>query len=123
MGSVKDLKILKKPSKVELGLGQFLFSDRYSIFDWGKMPDHIPNKGAALAIMGAYCFEQAENKGIKTHYLGLLGKDGKITNTNNLKEPTDTMEVKLVNVIHPNYKEGKYNYDNFTSNLFFLVNT
>jgi len=115
MGSVKDLKILKKPNKVELGLGQFFFSDRYSIFDWGEMPDQIPNKGAALAIMGAHCFEQAENKGIKTHYLGLLGKDGKITHTDNLKEPTDTMEVKLVNVIHPSYKEGEYNYANFTS--------
>jgi len=115
MGSVKDLKILKKPSKIDLGLGQFVFSDRYSIFDWGEMPDHIPNKGAALAIMGAYCFEQAEDKGIKTHYLGLLGKNNKLRRTDELEEPTETMEVKVVNVIHPSYKEGIYNYANFTS--------
>ena len=115
MGSVKDLKILEKPNQKEMGLGQFFFSDRYSIFDWGEMPDTIPNKGEALTIMGAHCFEQAENKGIKTHYLGLLGKNNKIARTDELEEPTDTMKVKLVNVMHPSYKEGKYNYANFTS--------
>jgi phosphoribosylaminoimidazole-succinocarboxamide synthase len=114
MGSVKDLKVLKKPSPDYPGLGKFLFSDRYSIFDWGEMPDHIPNKGSALAIMGAYCFEQAEKQGIKTHYLGLIGKDERLTNITNLKEPANTMEVKLVSVILPRYKEGNYNYSNFT---------
>ena len=35
----------------------FEFSDDYSVFDWGKMPDTIKNKGRALAIFGAYFFE------------------------------------------------------------------
>lgn len=30
----------------------FVFSDRYSIFDWGEMPDLLPHKGEALAMMG-----------------------------------------------------------------------
>ena len=34
----------------------FEFSDDYSVFDWGKMPDTIPNKGRALALIGAYFF-------------------------------------------------------------------
>ncbi|HEY9784670.1 MAG TPA: phosphoribosylaminoimidazolesuccinocarboxamide synthase [Candidatus Obscuribacterales bacterium] len=34
----------------------FEFSDDYSVFDWGKMPDTIQNKGRALAIMGAFFF-------------------------------------------------------------------
>lgn len=34
----------------------FEFTDDYSVFDWGKMPDQIENKGKALAIMGAYLF-------------------------------------------------------------------
>lgn len=36
----------------------FEFTDDYSVFDWGKMPDKITNKGKALAIMGAYLFER-----------------------------------------------------------------
>jgi len=39
MGSVKDLEVLKRPTKGKMGLAWFRFSDRYSIFDWGEMPD------------------------------------------------------------------------------------
>lgn len=35
----------------------FQFTDDYSIFDWGKMPDTIANKGRALAFLGAHFFE------------------------------------------------------------------
>lgn len=35
----------------------FQFTDDYSVFDWGKMPDTIHNKGRALAIFGAFFFE------------------------------------------------------------------
>ena len=31
---------------------------KYSVFDWGEMPDHIPQKGSCLAIM-AYMFFDA----------------------------------------------------------------
>jgi len=34
----------------------FEFSDRYSIFDWGQMPDHLDGKGAALAWMADFFF-------------------------------------------------------------------
>ena len=37
MGSVKDLVVLKKPSPGEAGTGNFVFSDRYSVFDWGSL--------------------------------------------------------------------------------------
>jgi len=35
----------------------FSFSDRYSIFDWGEMPDLIPSKGECLSLMGFAFFE------------------------------------------------------------------
>ncbi len=38
----------------------FQFTDDYSVFDWGKMPDTIENKGRALAVFGAYFFELLE---------------------------------------------------------------
>jgi phosphoribosylaminoimidazole-succinocarboxamide synthase len=34
----------------------FRFSDRYSIFDWGEMPDSLEGKGEALAVMGDLFF-------------------------------------------------------------------
>src|SRR5580658_7682038 len=35
----------------------FAFTDQYSVFDWGKMPDLIANKGNALALMGTHIFQ------------------------------------------------------------------
>ena len=84
-----------------MGIGRFHFSDRYSVFDWGEMPDHIDGKGAALCLMGAYCFEQLEKKGVKTHYRGLVDKNGKAVKFGALKQPSSVMEVNLVNVYKP----------------------
>ncbi len=53
-GSVKRVfKTNEKPDRL-----YFHFTDDYSVFDWGKMPDTIENKGRALAKMGAFFFDQ-----------------------------------------------------------------
>jgi phosphoribosylaminoimidazole-succinocarboxamide synthase len=101
MGSVKDLQVIQKPTQDAMGIGRFLFSDRYSVFDWGEMPDHIPNKGAALCLMGAYCFERLEAKGVQTHYRGLVNEKGKAVKVDELTQPSSIMEVSLVNVYKP----------------------
>jgi len=101
MGSVKDLQVIQKPTRTSMGTGRFLFSDRYSVFDWGEMPDHIEGKGAALCLMGAYCFEELEKLGVKTHYRGLVNTEGKAVRLAELKEPSSVMEVALVNVYRP----------------------
>lgn len=54
-GSVKNLY---KNSKGHLC---FIFSDRYSVFDWGEMPDPISNKGKTLTLMGEALFAYLEN--------------------------------------------------------------
>jgi phosphoribosylaminoimidazole-succinocarboxamide synthase len=121
MGSVKDLEVIHKPTLTEMGTGRFVFSDRYSVFDWGEMPDHIEGKGAALCLMGAYCFEQLEKIGVKTHYKGLVNKKGKAVIVSELKAPSNIMEVALVNVYRPkiNVANGKiiHNYSMYTSTL------
>lgn len=121
MGSVKDLEVVSKPTKDAMGVGRFHFSDHYSVFDWGAMPDHIESKGAALCLMGAYCFERLERKGINTHYKGLVTQDGKLVSFEELEQPTSIMEFSLVNVFKPKaYVENgklKYDYDMFTLNL------
>ncbi|MBU1261548.1 phosphoribosylaminoimidazolesuccinocarboxamide synthase [bacterium] len=109
MGSVKDLIVIDPPKKNAGGRGRFCFSDRYSVFDWGEMPDLIPEKGKALCLISAYFFERLEELGIKTHYLGLI-EDGKLKQTDELKTASNFMEVKLVRVLKPNVEDGRYDY-------------
>jgi phosphoribosylaminoimidazole-succinocarboxamide synthase len=113
MGSVKDLEVLKKPTKDDMGIGRFHFSNRYSVFDWGEMPDLIDGKGAALCMMGAYCFERLEEKGVRTHYRGLADENGKVVHFDELKQPSNVMEISLVNMYRPKayVQDGKLKYD------------
>ena len=52
-GSVKSLYQDEDPA-----LLWFAYSDDYSVFDWGKMPDPIPGKGEALAKLGEWFFDR-----------------------------------------------------------------
>ena len=114
MGSVKDLKILKRATLENPGQARFNFSDRYSIFDWGEMPDHINHKGAAITLLGAYFFEKLEKIGIPSHYTGLV-EDNTVKKLSELKKPTNIMEVKLLRVIRPELKGDQYNYSMYQS--------
>jgi len=55
-GSVKNLYQDADPAIV-----WFEYTDDYSVFDWGKMPDPIPGKGEALARLGEFFFRELEN--------------------------------------------------------------
>jgi phosphoribosylaminoimidazole-succinocarboxamide synthase len=58
-GSVKDLL---GPVQVPSGPAIiFEYSDAFSVFDWGRMPDLLPHKGEALAILAAHLFERLED--------------------------------------------------------------
>jgi len=103
MGSVKDLLVLREPND-KPGVGRFIFSDRYSVFDYGEMPDKIEGKGKALCMVSAYFFEKLEEEGIKTHYVGLV-EDGKVKRFDEVGGAVNEMEIKLVRVVKP---EGNY---------------
>ncbi|MCX6164842.1 MAG: phosphoribosylaminoimidazolesuccinocarboxamide synthase [Ignavibacteriae bacterium] len=115
MGSVKDLVILEKVTKDKHGIGRFIYSDRYSVFDWGEMPDQIPNKGAAISILGAYFFEKLESINIPTHYLGLVENDS-VKKLSELKNPVNIMQMKLLRVIKPEFKNSQYDYSKYKNN-------
>jgi phosphoribosylaminoimidazole-succinocarboxamide synthase len=121
VGSVKDLEILQKSTPEKMGLGRFHFSDRFSVFDWGEMPDLIEGKGEALALMGAYSFERLEEKSVRTHYKGLVDEAGKVVQFNELKKPSSVMEVSLVSAFRPeaHVENDKliYDYSAYTPNL------
>jgi phosphoribosylaminoimidazole-succinocarboxamide synthase len=108
MGSVKDLLVLEPAYENRAGVGNFVFSDRYSVFDWGEMPDKIAGKGRSLAVMAAFNFEQLENRGIRTHYQGLIGQSGTLCRFTDLSLDSDglaTMQVSLARVYHPIVRE------------------
>ncbi|MEI6157956.1 MAG: phosphoribosylaminoimidazolesuccinocarboxamide synthase, partial [Atribacterota bacterium] len=109
MGSVKDLFVLSSPRDDIMGQGKFVFSDRYSVFDWGEMPDHIAGKGQSLCLIGAYFFEKLEELGYQTHYLG-LEENGQWKKLQDLQAPSNVMGVKLVRVIHPTQMGETYDY-------------
>lgn len=109
MGSVKDLVVTEPSEDDKPGRGRFVFSDRYSVFDWGEMPDHIEGKGMALCLTTAYFFEKLQALGIASHYLGLTEK-GEARRLTELQFPQQSMEIKLLRVLEPGMKDGAYDY-------------
>lgn len=112
MGSVKDLIIIENPTKDCLGKGRFIFSDRYSVFDYGEMPDLIEEKGKAICLITAYFFEKLENLGVRTHYIGLVEEE-KVKTLYELKKPSNILEFKMVRVLKPDLKDNNYDYSVF----------
>jgi len=137
-GSVKNVRMVRPPRKKNPGLYVFEFTDDYSVFDFGKMPDPIRGKGCALAGMSAYLFEELAKsaswkklarrsdpwerfggnklkkrllgspagkeilaRGLKTHYEGLLDRQGRRRSLAELEEPTNRILVKAVPVLSP----------------------
>ena len=110
MGSVKDLKVIEQPVGSRSGSGMFTFSDRYSVFDWGEMPDLITNKGKALCLIGAYFFEKLRESGMECHYRGLVDDKGDVRQLATIARAPSTMAVDLYRVIRPTEREGVYDY-------------
>lgn len=103
-GSVKNLFESKEDILFE-------FSDRYSLFDWGEMPDHLENKGQALAMMGALFFKEVEKHQIPHHFISLSDKTGQQLDWT----PTSFLKVKKVSVTRPPKLENGYDYSFYKS--------
>ncbi|GGN07069.1 phosphoribosylaminoimidazolesuccinocarboxamide synthase [Halarchaeum nitratireducens] len=115
MTSVKDLRVADAPTREAAGRGRFAFTDDYSVFDWGKMPDQIPQKGAALCTMGAYNFELLEAAGVPTHYRGVVdaGDAERVVDLDSAGTPPTEMAIDLVRVPDLPFADGDYDYDAF----------
>jgi len=110
MTSVKQFRVEKPATADELGTGAFVFTDDYSVFDWGKMPDAIPDKGASLCAMGAFNFELLEAAGIPTHYRGVVA-DGETVPLGEATEPPREMAIDLTQVPDLPHDGRDYDYD------------
>jgi len=116
MTSVKQFRVDQAPTETALGAGRFIFTDAYSVFDWGQMPDAIPQKGASLCTMGAFNFEQLEAAGIETHYAGVVDTNGDIGSLSDCTTPPTEMAIALTQVPDLPYlggsaADGAYDYD------------
>lgn len=74
----------------------FKYSNRYSVFDWGEMPDEIPQKGEALAALAGLFFEYFSEQGVSSHYLKQTNKD--------------SISVNEVAVLRPYWDGHQYDY-------------
>lgn len=120
-GSVKNIHGVKGQSPYV-----FEYSNRYSIFDWGEMPDHLGDKGAALAFMGWFFFDYLGNaktwkdwtapakfqkstvlaeikkQGVRHHAIGLVSNDLKpLSLDREIIAPSNWLAVHPVRVLHP----------------------
>ncbi len=116
MTSVKEFRVAREPTGSDLGRGRFVFTDRYSVFDWGEMPDHVPRKGASLCTMGAYNFETLESEGIPTHYRGVYGPavrgGDRPVDLGACADPPTAMAIELTQVPElPYLGDDEYDYD------------
>lgn len=125
-GSVKDIFLGENNETLA-----FNFSDRYSVFDWGEMPDLLPKKGESLAYMGMLFFEYLGNsetwrdwkvpshlknfdqnilkvlksRGLSHHAIGLVEKEN------------SALGVSRVEVPKVPFKDGGYNYDYYKNRV------
>ncbi len=110
MTSVKEFRVDVEATPDELGRGAFVFTDAYSVFDWGQMPDEIPDKGASLCVMGAYNFEALEREGVPTHYRGVI-EDGTVHSLDDVQTPPTEMAIDLTQVPDLPHDGREYEYD------------
>ncbi len=110
--SVKEFRIEEEATADRLGRGSFVFTDDYSVFDWGKMPDQIPQKGASLCSMGAFNFERLESEGVPTHYRGVV-EDGDIVSLDETTSPPREMAIELTQVPDLPHEGREYDYESY----------
>ncbi len=110
MTSVKEIRVEREPTADALGRGSFHFTDAYSVFDWGRMPDELPGKGASLCAMGAANFEALEAAGVPTHYRGLV-RDGEVVPLAAVEAPPRELAIELTRVPDLPFAAGSYDYD------------
>lgn len=101
-GSVKDIRGEQQEDHLI-----FEYSDRYSIFDWGEMPDHLQDKGRALSFMADALFSLVN----KPHHGECLVDES--LSAVELMNPSRFYKVKRVDVFRPEARQvdGKLSWD------------
>lgn len=110
---------------------EFEFTDQYSIFDWGIMPDTILDKGKNLALMATFFFEKLMTKEtyqkltkpaylshdefisiIESNIFSSLKSNGAKTHFIKYQSPASLI-VKPVDILKPEFSDDKYHYEKY----------
>jgi phosphoribosylaminoimidazole-succinocarboxamide synthase len=113
MTSVKNFRVDEAATADSLGRGAFVFTDAYSVFDWGQMPDAIPDKGASLCTMGAFNFERLEDAGVPTHYRGVGEDEQSLGDALDAGHAPTEMAIDLTQVPDLPFIDGSYDYETY----------
>ncbi|MEU8658337.1 phosphoribosylaminoimidazolesuccinocarboxamide synthase [Actinoplanes philippinensis] len=70
--STKNLKIVEPATADRTGVGIFEYTDNYTVFHYGRMPDPIPGKGEATCRMAVFNFRMLQAAGVPTHFRRFL---------------------------------------------------
>ena len=119
----------------------FEFSDRYSVFDWGEMPDQLEDKVKTLAIMGKSFFQYLGNPDnwknlfsspvlkdkFSSDYLAALAKSDlykkystlglnhhAVLDEENWNNPY--LKVQNINILRPSFDGESYGYEIYKTN-------
>ncbi|MEV4333625.1 phosphoribosylaminoimidazolesuccinocarboxamide synthase [Streptomyces sp. NPDC049597] len=68
LNSTKNLYVIEPPTAHREGVGVFEYTDHYTVFHYGRMPDAIPGKGEAICRMAVFNFRLLEEAGVRTHF-------------------------------------------------------
>jgi phosphoribosylaminoimidazole-succinocarboxamide synthase len=66
--STKNLEVIEPPTATREGIGVFEYTDNFTVFHYGRMPDQIPGKGEAICRMAVFNFMMLEAAGVPTHF-------------------------------------------------------
>lgn len=66
--STKNLEVVEPPTDSSTGVGVFEYTDHFSLFHYGRMPNTIPGKGEAVCRMAVRNFQLLEEAGAPTHF-------------------------------------------------------
>jgi phosphoribosylaminoimidazole-succinocarboxamide synthase len=66
--STKNLEVTAPPTATREGAGVFEYTDNFTVFHYGRMPDLIPGKGEATCRMAVFNFMMLEAAGVTTHF-------------------------------------------------------
>ncbi|MFC5186811.1 phosphoribosylaminoimidazolesuccinocarboxamide synthase [Actinomadura harenae] len=66
--STRNLTTIHPATATTLGVGVFEYTDHWSVFHYGRMPDPIPGKGEATCHMAVHTFRLLEAAGVATHF-------------------------------------------------------
>ena len=66
--STKNLEVIDPPTAAREGVGVFEYTDNFTVFHYGRMPDLIPGKGEATCRIAVFNFMMLKAAGVPTHF-------------------------------------------------------